>query len=409
MMGYERDVNPKLKRLVTQALKANDANRIMTLVAAGMLHPDATLAGIPLLTRAHFGGADGIVHTLTSAGAERFQGLGDLGGSHEFTQAAPHVRAVAGNDRSSYALMQNGDLWGWRTLRATWVRTNRNRWFRDEDWVPPKRMLSGIASVLTGKEFSLALREDGTVFSWGRNADNQLGDGSFMSRNEPQAVLGGVRVLVAGDRHVLAVTREDELLSWGYGRDGQLGVPSDGRTLEPTVVLSNVRSVAAGANHSLAIQHDGTLVAWGANWAGQVGNGTNRSQHTPKVILRDASEVTAGTAFSIATLVDGKVLAWGGNWSGQLGTGTTQERHEPTPALVEVPNIKSIHANSQGETVFAITTDDVLWQWGVMPFEHDRIHTNTKPKRLLRGVTNVMRHWSNVMIVDQEGQLWPLN
>ena len=38
--------------------------------------------------------------------------------------------------------------------------------------------LSDIVAVAAGDTFSLALRNDGRVFAWGRNFDGQLGDGA---------------------------------------------------------------------------------------------------------------------------------------------------------------------------------------------------------------------------------------
>ncbi|HPX11309.1 MAG TPA: hypothetical protein PKW20_03435, partial [Syntrophales bacterium] len=48
---------------------------------------------------------------------------------------------------------------------------------------------SGAQPVIAGgSDHSIALRNDGTVFAWGRNTSGQLGDGTTTNRNTPVAV-----------------------------------------------------------------------------------------------------------------------------------------------------------------------------------------------------------------------------
>jgi len=38
--------------------------------------------------------------------------------------------------------------------------------------------LTGVVAIAAGNHHTVALKEDGTVWAWGRNSDGQLGDGS---------------------------------------------------------------------------------------------------------------------------------------------------------------------------------------------------------------------------------------
>ena len=50
--------------------------------------------------------------------------------------------------------------------------------------------LAGIAAVAVGADHSLALKYDGTVWTWGSNEAGELGDGSNTDRNTPVQVSG---------------------------------------------------------------------------------------------------------------------------------------------------------------------------------------------------------------------------
>ena len=83
-------------------------------------------------------------------------------------------------------------------------------------------------------------------------------------------------VISAGGFHSLAIKVDGSLWSWGSNSDGQLGVGTTTDSLEPTQVgLSrNWIAVSAGKYHSLALKSDGTLWVWGRNLEGQQGNST---------------------------------------------------------------------------------------------------------------------------------------
>jgi alpha-tubulin suppressor-like RCC1 family protein len=49
-------------------------------------------------------------------------------------------------------------------------------------------ILKDIIKVAAGWDFSVALKKDGTVWTWGENKYGQLGDGSFISRRYPVKV-----------------------------------------------------------------------------------------------------------------------------------------------------------------------------------------------------------------------------
>jgi alpha-tubulin suppressor-like RCC1 family protein len=137
---------------------------------------------------------------------------------------------------------------------------------------------------------SLAVKQDGTAWSWGKNESGQLGDGALSNRTTPVSISG----------------------------------------------LSGVTFIAAGTNHSLALRQDGTAWAWGAN-VGQLGDGTASPRNTPVQMLdfSGGMALAGGATHSLALRQDGTVLVTGTNPSGQLGTGTPMYR--AVPVQVQLP------------------------------------------------------------------------
>jgi alpha-tubulin suppressor-like RCC1 family protein len=66
---------------------------------------------------------------------------------------------------------------------------------------------------------SLFLKEDGTLWAFGRNNYGQLGDGTTTDRNASVQVLSGVATMAAGLNHSLAVTTDG--FSYGVGSESK--------------------------------------------------------------------------------------------------------------------------------------------------------------------------------------------
>ncbi len=131
----------------------------------------------------------------------------------------------------------------------------------------------------------MALKNDGTVWAWGNNDAGQLGDGTttraraparVKDSTDPSGYLIGVTALAAGRDHTVALKNDGTVWAWGGNYYGQLG---DGTisSLTPLQVAgqSGVISIAAGFYHTVALKNDGTVWAWGDNKYGQLGDGTS--------------------------------------------------------------------------------------------------------------------------------------
>src|SRR5438876_836787 len=86
--------------------------------------------------------------------------------------------------------------------------------------------LSGVLLVTGGYNYSVALMGDHTLQSWGGNGNGQLGEGSTASYEwTPVAVkdLTNITQVSAGWKHVLAVRSDGTVWTWGQNANGELG------------------------------------------------------------------------------------------------------------------------------------------------------------------------------------------
>ncbi|WP_405683668.1 RCC1 domain-containing protein [Streptomyces sp. NBC_00057] len=114
-----------------------------------------------------------------------------------------------------------------------------------------------VKDVGAGCTFSAALRQDGTVWTWGAGANGRLGTGDNNDRNTPQKVedLTDVVSISVGCYHVLALTADGAVKSWGWNGNGQLGNDSLTDSNVPVDVqqLEGVAKLSANSYNSFAI------------------------------------------------------------------------------------------------------------------------------------------------------------
>ena len=191
---------------------------------------------------------------------------------------------------------------------------------------------------------SLAIKLDGTAWSWGNGAGGQLGQGSTTAYSSPvqigaltdwsKSMSGGVY----GPNG--AIKTDGTLWVWGTGGTGQLGQGNTTSYSSPVQVggLTTWASIgpgsetdAANSMWSMAIKTDGTLWAWGKNANGQLGNGNTTNYSSPIQIgaLTTWIQVLGGRKSSYARKTDGTIWAWGNGGDGQLGTGSTANTSSP--------------------------------------------------------------------------------
>ena len=272
------------------------------------------------------------------------------------------VTFISASSRHNLALKNDGTVWAWgynyEGQLGDGTNTNQNTPVQVKG-IGGTGNLTGIKAISIGGLVSMALQNGGTVLAWGSNTDGQLGDGSNTNKNTPVQVKGeggtgnltNVTAIASGGITSLALKDDGTVWSWGSNVYGQLGNGKIGASEEnkrtPVQVkgaggignLTGVTAITSGVN-VLALKNDGTVWAWGYNASGRLGDGTTENRTTPVQVkgaggvgyLSDVTAVSAGDGRSMALKSDGSIFAWGNNSFGQIGDGTKDNRSTPVRA-----------------------------------------------------------------------------
>ncbi len=227
-----------------------------------------------------------------------------------------------------------------------------------------------------GTRFSVALKQDGTVWTWGRNQNCQLGLGNKTNYKEPQQVTGITEKIIdvaAGNGHAIALTNNKEVYAWGYNYYGQVGNGTKTNVINPIKIedLTNIVQIDAYKYMSIALNSDGEVYVWGQGYgtkprklnlsrkvidvAGNIILAENRRAYDlkeKKSYGTDLIKISAGSNHYLGLTAEGKVIAWGTNKYGQLGNGTNTSSSIPVDVVTPdgkgiLENIVEISAGNQ--------------------------------------------------------------
>ena len=230
----------------------------------------------------------------------------------------------------------------------------------------------GEGSNFTGRGCEFIIRKgDGTLWVWGQNDKGQLGKRNLTKYSSPVQIYGGGTTWSSTGSsfyNANAAIKEDGTL-WIMGDDanGQLGQENNIRYSSPTQIPgTSWKSIDGGDGWFLATRTDGTLWAWGQNTEGQLGH-NNKTQYSSPVQIHGAG--TTWKQFSggiynqcFATKTDGTLWSWGYNPIG--GLGHNNKTKYSSPKQVGSDTTWSIVSQSYYQSVLATKTDGTLWGWG---------------------------------------------
>ncbi len=248
--------------------------------------------------------------------------------------------------------------------------------------------------VSVGREHACTVRDDGSLWCWGKGAEGQLGTGSS-SADSPQRVKpdewgkedGKIEVITVSSRriHTCAVLADGSLWCWGNGDSGRLGLGSANSASTPQRVMANawgnkqgqtaVESVSAHGAYTCAVLTDSSLWCWGVDAFGQLGLETSGEQYLPQRVQASkwgadhghtaVLSVSAGFHHTCAVLADGSLWCWGDGANGRLGTGNSNNQNVPQQVQAPQWGQAAVLSVSTGwQHTCAVLADGSLWCWG---------------------------------------------
>src|SRR5215213_9130007 len=177
------------------------------------------------------------------------------------------LKAIAGGANHSLALKNDGTVWAWGLNQdgelGDGTNTDSSTPVEVKDPNDPSGYLSEVETIAAGSSHSLALKDDGTVWAWGNNESGQLGDGTNANSSTPIKVanLTGVEAISGGGAPSYSLALKDDGTVWAWGDNrarqgtrigGQLGddeITSSNTPLQMSNLPGGMGAIAAGAEH----------------------------------------------------------------------------------------------------------------------------------------------------------------
>ena len=226
--------------------------------------------------------------------------------------------------------------------------------------------------IYCGSYSTVAIKNDGTLWTCGYNINYQLGLNNNTTPVKKFTQVGSDRdwkYACIGQYHGLAIKENGSLYSWGTNRNGLLGQNStsiSAKSNTPNQIGTDTdwEYIDTSSYTSGAIKSDGSLYIWGNyDWKGRDGS---NYYYRPTRIPGDTGSwkiISIGFTHASAIRSDGTLWSIGDN--NYLALGTNNGSPSSSSSFLQIA-IKGIWKQVACGNFFgaAIRSDGTLWTWG---------------------------------------------
>ena len=305
-------------------------------------------------------------------------GLGDTSERTLFTRVTTNVnndvKQIACGANHTFILKNDGSVWccggnthgqlglGDDTKRTTFTQVTIN-------------VNNDIKQIACGQNYTVIIKNDGSVWSCGYNNFGQLGLGSTATKNTftqvTTNVTNDVEQIACGYSHTFILKNNGSVWACGYNGSGQLGL---GNTTNKTTFaqvttnVSDVKEIVCGQNYTFILKNDGSIWSCGYNNYGQLGLGTTEIDYNTftKVttnINNDVKQIACGEHHTVILKNDGSIWSCGRNDTGQLGISGATDKNTFTQVITNINNdVKQVACG--GYHTFILKADGSVWACG---------------------------------------------
>ena len=136
-----------------------------------------------------------------------------------------------------------------------------------------------------------------------------------------------------GYEHSIILSDDGTVYSFGRNNDGELGLGHNNEVYLPTPIpnLPKINMVSCGEYSTVCVDHEGFIWSFGDNYNGQLGTGNKTNFNVPQKLqnIPPVLSVSCGSKFTLIITNDNNLWSWGGNGNGQLCNGNTKESSIP--------------------------------------------------------------------------------
>ena len=204
----------------------------------------------------------------------------------------------------------------------------------DTSWSNNTRHIGGGDGNMWG-----AIKQDGSLWTWGFNEYGNLGlnqagsnpSGAWRSSPTQLGTESTWSQVAQGLQLMAAATKTDGTLwTWGRNYNGNLGQGNNTQYSSPRQVGTDTTWATVQAAHApgmcIATKTDGTLWTWGHNSTGKLGHNNNTHYSSPKQVGTQTNwaktanfQMDMGAYHTAAINTSGSLFLWGSNNNGRLG------------------------------------------------------------------------------------------
>ncbi|TYA10180.1 S-layer protein [Paenibacillus faecis] len=340
--------------------------------------------------------------------------------------AAPSgVKAFGAGYLHTLLIVEDGTVWGMgdNSAGALGDGTTTNSFRPVQVMKADGSPLTNAAAVAGGGYFSVALLNDGTVWTWGRGAYGKLGNGA--SDNQYRAVqviqsdgspLTQVHSIASAYDHTLALKDDGSVWGWGSNSSNQLTDYYDISIQRAVRIkasngsyLTDVKAVGGGDYHSMALKEDGTVWAWGYGGFGALGNGSTADSVYPVQVtdssgapLTGITDLKGNRLGGMVLKEDGTVWSWGYNENYNLGNPgvTSSNRAIQVLQTGSVPLTGVSKISGGGRLSMALKSDGTVWWWGM---QNRNLQVATK---FLSDAREIYAGDNHGLVMKADGTVW---
>lgn len=186
----------------------------------------------------------------------------------------------------------------------------------------------------------IALDNEGKIYTWGNNSSGQLGDGTNTNSDLPicisninENILYGKTItsINVNGTSTCVIDSDGKVYTWGKNYQGKLGNGTSTNSNLPICISDlldcalngkKIVKISNGYDTCVALDSDGNIYAWGDNYDGVLGNGTREDSYIPICINTVSENPLNGNKIVdfvwdghdiLALDANGKIYLWGYN------------------------------------------------------------------------------------------------